>query len=516
MLSFTATEKGINAILDFRNHIINHENTDLIFWSRLISESFHRNLQTDYDKTLAYTLAKLISNYEGSETRESLWVSKCKKKNEQLASKISQKFIYNLPETDLKGLTSQIIIAFFFYYFSIKIVLHLALDHLNRESILERNLRIPRALYGNEDNIKAIIICDGTYIYINKSSNFLLQRQSYSLHKFQNLLKTFIIVTTDGYILDVKGPCSATKTDAQIMSDLMTDEGNPLHILLQANDVFILDRGFRDSLGHIESCGYEYHVPPTKNQGESQLTTSQANDSRLVTICRWVVEVVNGRFKRDFKLLRQKYFNRTMPNTFLDFKIAAAITNHFHTPIEDRPYAEAFLQKIAEKIHTPNVLYNYVEEKRLNNRRAQFQRLEANDVQGFPLLTEQEVMLLSLGTYQLKLAKSYCSELLNNGLYLIEIYREALLEDLNEYGNYEDTWLLRARIQSRHLRAKQYFCYNMNGNIIHHYCTCLTGRRRVGFCAHIVSIVWYLGYARHEGFTEPALFLNSIIIDNAI
>ncbi|CAG4981847.1 unnamed protein product [Colias eurytheme] len=109
-----------------------------------------------------------------------------------------------------------------------------------------------------------------------------------------------------------------------------------------------------------------------------------------------------------------------MPNVFLDFKIAATITNHFHTPIADSPYAEAFLQKIAEKIQTPNVLYNYVEEKRLNNRKAQFQRLEANEVQGFPLLTEQEVMLLSLGTYQLKLARSYCSEHLNNGLYLIE------------------------------------------------------------------------------------------------
>lgn len=39
------------------------------------------------------------------------------------------------------------------------------------------------------------------------------------------------------------------------------------------------------------------------------------------------------------------------------------------------------------------MLYNYLEkQKRLKNRRAQFQRLEANDVQGFPLLTEQELM----------------------------------------------------------------------------------------------------------------------------
>lgn len=61
-LSFTSTAKGINAILDFRIYLITHENTDLILWSRLISESFHRNLQPDYDKTLAFTLATLISH----------------------------------------------------------------------------------------------------------------------------------------------------------------------------------------------------------------------------------------------------------------------------------------------------------------------------------------------------------------------------------------------------------------------------------------------------------------------
>lgn len=78
-------------------------------------------------------------------------------------------------------------------------------SHIHRENILERNLRIPRALYRNEENTKAIIMVR-KYIYTNKSSNFLFQRQSYSLHKFQNLLKPFFIVTSDGYILDVKGP----------------------------------------------------------------------------------------------------------------------------------------------------------------------------------------------------------------------------------------------------------------------------------------------------------------------
>lgn len=143
----------------------------------------------------------------------------------------------------------------------------------------------------------------------------------------------------------------------------MNNNENPIHLLLEPNDVFILDRGFRYSLGDIEACGYEYHVPPSKNREESQLTTEQANESRKVTMCRWVVEVVNGRFKRDFKLFRQKYFNKALPHLFKDFKIAAAILNHFHAPIEDNQYVDMIVEEIRRKINTPNILHNYVEEK---------------------------------------------------------------------------------------------------------------------------------------------------------
>lgn len=398
---------------------------------------------------------------------------------------------------------------------------HLGFDHIARNNILERNLSISKALFGNENNDKVILIFDGTYVYINKSSNFLFQRQSYSLHKFQNLLKPFLIVCSDGYIVEVLGPYAATKTDANIMSNIMNDGENPIHILLHPEDVFILDRGFRDSVGDIEANGYEFHMPPTKNRNETQLTTEQANESRSVTICRWVVEVVNGRFKRDFKLLRQKYFNKTLPNMFVDFRIAAAMLNHFHIPITDNIHVESFLNIIETKIDTPNILYTYVERKRLNARRANFERIEANDIQNFPELTEEEVILLSLGTYQLKLARSYCNEHLTNGLYLIEIYQQHNLDDLSDYGINDAVWLLRGRIQSRHVRSRTYYCYIMikcnlgqNNNILHYYCTCLTGRRTMGTCAHIISIIWYLGYARREGFLAPAAFLNDVIVDN--
>lgn len=47
------------------------------------------------------------------------------------------------------------------------VILHLGLDHIDRENILARNLMMPKNLYGNAENSKLIlIICDGTYIYV--------------------------------------------------------------------------------------------------------------------------------------------------------------------------------------------------------------------------------------------------------------------------------------------------------------------------------------------------------------
>ena len=66
-----------------------------------------------------------------------------------------------------------------------------------------------------------IVICDGSYVYCQKSSNYLLQKRLYSVQKKRPLLKPFIIITTDGYYLDVTLPEEATKNDATILKDLL-------------------------------------------------------------------------------------------------------------------------------------------------------------------------------------------------------------------------------------------------------------------------------------------------------
>ncbi|XP_045778808.1 uncharacterized protein LOC123876546 [Maniola jurtina] len=321
--------------------------------------------------------------------------------------------------------------------------MHLGFDHMTREDVTRRNLLIPESLFGNiespPEERKAITIVDGTYIYIQKSSNYFFQRKFYSSHKFRNLVKPFLFVCCDGHIIEVSGPHAATSSDAQIMQNIAeneSDHGDGLfQWFYQSGDVFILDRGFRDAVPILDGNGYTVKMPETKHPGASQLTTEQANKSRLVTLCRWVVELVNGRFKRDFRLLRNVHINVTLHYMFEYFRIAAALINAYHVLIVDNVHASDFLQIIRERMNMPNTLADLVARRNLNRMRAQFQPMSPDmaDFNDFPTLTEEELILFSLGIYQLKQARSYYGEHVQpDGVFSIELSGGIPLELVRE------------------------------------------------------------------------------------
>lgn len=130
---------------------------------------------------------------------------------------------------------------------------NLCINHLSGEELISHNLLLPNGLYENGTN--AIVICDGTYIYGHTSSNYIFQKQTCSLHKYRNLLKPFMVVACDGHILDCFGPYKATTSDDDIMNSLFS-EGSALREYFEHNDVFILDKGFRDGISLLECCGY--------------------------------------------------------------------------------------------------------------------------------------------------------------------------------------------------------------------------------------------------------------------
>lgn len=126
-------------------------------------------------------------------------------------------------------------------------------------------------------------------------------------------------------------------------------------------------------------------------------------------MCRWAVEVVNGRFKRYFKLIRNEFSNNAATHLMMDFKIAGAIINAFHVPITDRPDASAILDRTLQKLNVPNILADYVIANNMNRRRASFNYNDASVtlLEEFPVMTMAELILfagpvLLWGTYKRK------------------------------------------------------------------------------------------------------------------
>jgi len=79
---------------------------------------------------------------------------------------------------------------------------------------------------------------------------------------------------------------------------------------------------------------------------------------------------------------------------------------------------------------------------------------------------------------------------------------------LSDDGNYilfvhkEESDIIRVKLQSRHTSSKQYQLWiryekDSFDPIKGWFCQCKNGARTVGCCAHIASVLWYLGYYRH-------------------
>ncbi len=75
---------------------------------------------------------------------------------------------------------------------------HLGVDHISRGLInIHHTTEISKTLFElNEESIATV--WDGTYVYIQKSSNYSFQRKTYYMHKYRSLVKFMVIVTTTG------------------------------------------------------------------------------------------------------------------------------------------------------------------------------------------------------------------------------------------------------------------------------------------------------------------------------
>jgi hypothetical protein len=362
-----------------------------------------------------------------------------------------------------------------------------------------------------------ISIASGTYLYTEKSnSNFLFQRKSYSGQKKRNLVKPMMMVCSDGYIVGILGPYLARNNDASILRDLLKENVAPMRMFLDSKAVLIVDRGFRDVVEFANALGYDTLMPSFLAKKQRQHPDLEANQNRLVTKLRWVVESANSRLKR------WKYFKHTIPNTCLpslakDLQIMGAIINRFRPPLvktTDSDIALARLMKqrasvsnsLAEKCKPGGVFGNH--------RQATWKQLDATEIPDFPKLEDEHIEDLCFGVYQLKIAKPYAQQ-----HFSVEADSNSAEDNGNifklNYCKIQDG-VIHCRLESRHKRNGAYNVYiQYKPNITAFssvfdvieawYCTCKCGARTLGTCAHCASVIWFLGKGRHLHHVKSSL-----------
>jgi hypothetical protein len=141
---------------------------------------------------------------------------------------------------------------------------NLGLRHITREDAIKNHTRpLAHTLFSDITESQAIVVLDGTYIYIQKSGNFHFQRRTYSLHKGRPLVKPMVVVTTTGYFVTVVGPylSDAKNNDASILKHMINTNVEDIKSWVREDDIFVVDRGFRDALELLEDLGIKAEMP---------------------------------------------------------------------------------------------------------------------------------------------------------------------------------------------------------------------------------------------------------------
>ena len=370
-------------------------------------------------------------------------------------------------------------------------------QHIFRQEVIDKHTRpIAQTLFGVEGNPPAILVIDGTYVYIQKSTQFAFQRRTYSQHKHRSLVKPMVFVTTTGYVMSVIGPylSDPKNNDAKILNHIFKHNLEEIQEWLKEDDIVVVDRGFRDSIDFLETeFGIKCKMPAFISKGSAQFSDEEGNSSRLVTKVRWVVESFNGRLKK-WQYLDKVLPNSQIPNIGEYTRLVAAISYRYQSRLSERDKEFDTMQgcKMLYLLKQSNELKSNIESSGLIRQKKVWKPLDACDSSSvateFPKLTEDEIRSLTLGVYQLKMAKLYTQE------------------HVDEHGGYEihvntdDDKLLCAKLNSRHISSKEYklFVHYELSSVTAWYCTCRAGARVVGMCSHCAAVIWFLSYARHQ------------------
>ncbi|CAK9253850.1 unnamed protein product [Sphagnum jensenii] len=106
-----------------------------------------------------------------------------------------------------------------------------------------------------------------------------------------------------------------------------------------------------------------------------------------------------------FRYFDKVWPNQSIPHMMIDFRITCAILNAYHPGIDSDvgdglEIAETMLARVGER----NGLGDMVGTMGLNRKSASFDSIDGSSIDVFPQLKEVDLRLITLGTYQLRMA----------------------------------------------------------------------------------------------------------------
>jgi hypothetical protein len=104
------------------------------------------------------------------------------------------------------------------------------------------------------------------YIYSKKQQFHLSKKIVVFINPDRSL--NLVVVTTTGQFVAIHGPYIARNNDASILNRMLKCNINDIKGFVKDNDIFVVDRGFRDSLTLLDDLGIKAAMPSFMKKGE--------------------------------------------------------------------------------------------------------------------------------------------------------------------------------------------------------------------------------------------------------
>lgn len=232
------------------------------------------------------------------------------------------------------------------------------------------------------------------------------------------------------------------------------------------------------------------------------------------------MEARNGHIKSMFK-----FFDGIIPMDHVSnlgdfYRIAGSIINKYRESIRMENADGELAQEMLRRSREPNIVQARVKIHNFERRNGGWVRLNQNHVPDFPRLDMDCLKDITIGIYQINLSPSYIQD---------KLQREGT-ETFEFDERFDEPRLIRVRLYSRFRNATKYQLFiayrneddlgegteEEEGAILGYYCTCKSGSRTLGSCAHIASVLWFLRHARHQPrISYPTTALLDNIVDAA-